>query len=106
MFAPVSGKLFFFLLVRLSDDRFFSLRLFRYASTEVIDWALELLLLNITSVKEPVICEAVQAAAQKGRLDFLKKLHPHKAIDAKACASAALGGQLEVLKWLREHVRI
>ena len=85
------------ILVR--DETYFCCRVAKTNKLELLKWA-----------REEKKCKwdrwTIQAAARQGNLEMVKYCVANECpIDENACAYAADGGELEVLKYLREEVK-
>ena len=81
------------------DETYFCIRVAQTNKLELLKWA-----------REEKKCEwdrwTIHAAARQGNLEMVKYCVANECpIDENACAYAADGGQLEVLKYLREEVK-
>ena len=82
------------------DEPYFCIRVALTNKLELLRWA-----------REEKKCEwvdlTINAAAVQGNLEMVKYCVANECpIDVSACANAALGGHLEVLKYLREEVKV
>ncbi|CAL6301157.1 unnamed protein product [Bathycoccus prasinos] len=81
------------------DEPYFCIRVAKTNKLELLKWA-----------REEKKCKwdrwTIQAAARQGNLEMVKYCMANECpIDENACAYAADGGELEVLKYLREEVK-